>query len=89
MHWPPCSTDLNIIENLWGVMKRKIYRRPYTVQETLIEVVQELWSSQEIQDFVTVCPPVLLLVLTIEGVIPPISAMTPYRPCSLTFSVKK
>jgi transposase len=50
MPWPPYSPDLNIIENLWGVMKRKIHRKPYTGQETLIEAVQELWSSQEIQD---------------------------------------
>jgi transposase len=50
MPWPPFSPHLNIIENLWGVIKRKIHRKSYTCQETLIEAVQELWSSQEIQD---------------------------------------
>ena len=70
-------------------MKRKIHLKPYTRQETLIEAVQELWSNQEIQDMtIPLCDsmptPALLLVLTVEEVIPPISAMTPYRYCEFS-----
>jgi transposase len=41
MHWPPYFLDLNIIENLWEIMKRKIHRKSYTGQ-TLIQAVQEM-----------------------------------------------
>jgi transposase len=41
MPWPPYSPDLNMIENLWEFMKRKIHRKPNTGQ-TLIQGVQEM-----------------------------------------------
>jgi transposase len=41
MHWPPHFLDLNMIENLWEIMKRKIHRKSYTGQ-TLIQAVQEM-----------------------------------------------
>jgi transposase len=41
MPWPPYFLDLNMIENLWEIMKRKIHRKPYTGQ-TLIQAVQEM-----------------------------------------------
>ncbi|KRF98923.1 uncharacterized protein Dwil_GK27746, partial [Drosophila willistoni] len=39
MEWPPYSPDLNIIENVWGWLVRKVYEsgKQYTTKTELIE----------------------------------------------------
>lgn len=41
MTWPPCSPDLNPIENLWSIIKREIYRegKQYTSLNSVWEAV--------------------------------------------------
>ena len=55
IEWPPYSPDLNPIENLWAILKARVFERhPYLgpghsakdLQE-LIEAVQETWESIE------------------------------------------
>lgn len=54
MAWPPLSPDLNPIENLWAVLKAKIYEIHPEIRsmpdnedtlEFLISTAQEAWSS--------------------------------------------
>ena len=54
MEWPPHSPDLNPIENLWALLKAKIYElRPDlmhmpnndTTKEVLVATAQEAWAK--------------------------------------------
>lgn len=58
MDWPPVSPDLNPIENLWALLKAKIYElRPdlrhmnnnNTTKEILIATAQQAWQEIDIR----------------------------------------
>ena len=47
MDWPPCSPDLNPIENVWGVLARRVYSngRQYSNIAELKDVVMREWDG--------------------------------------------
>lgn len=47
INWPACSPDLNPIENVWGIMVRRIYdgTKQYETVEQLKIAVLEAWAS--------------------------------------------
>ena len=50
MDWPPQSTDLNPIENLWKTLGVKVMERNPTNTEDLWVKLQEEWSKISIED---------------------------------------
>jgi transposase len=51
LQWPACSPDLNPIENLWGVIVRRVYannRQFQTVAELKTAILQA-WGDIEVQ----------------------------------------
>lgn len=47
IEWPPNSPDLNLIENIWGLLVRKIYRKTMTfsdIEELKNEIMKE-WKK--------------------------------------------
>jgi transposase len=47
--WPPQSPDFNPIENLWAILKRRLYSEPGypTSKAELIDKVFEKWSQSQ------------------------------------------
>ena len=47
MRWPAKSPDLNIIENLWGIISRAVYKngRYFDRLEDLMECIDEEWGN--------------------------------------------
>lgn len=45
--WPPYSPDLNIIENVWAWLSRKVYEggRQFEDKDTLIEAIRDAWAQ--------------------------------------------
>lgn len=43
--WPALSPDLSPIENLWGIVSRRVYLRNYQTVEELWEGVQAEWNA--------------------------------------------
>jgi hypothetical protein len=54
MEWPGNSPDLNPIENLWAIVKRRIADRFPTTKQALIESLIDVWNhDQEVKDICT------------------------------------
>ena len=47
MDWPPYSPDLNIIENVWGWLSRKVYEggKQYDDVPSLILAIENAWAE--------------------------------------------
>ena len=48
LKWPVKSPDLNPIENLWGLMARKVYengRRQFANKKSLIQAIKDTWAE--------------------------------------------
>ena len=50
LEWPPKSPDLNLIENIWAELKRRL-KRSYERREDLVEDIYNCWNSISV-DFV-------------------------------------
>lgn len=49
--WPAKSPDLNPIENLWGIMSRKVYdngRRKFSTRAELIACIRKVWDELDL-----------------------------------------
>ena len=51
MDWPSMSPDLNPIEHLWGILKRKVEVRKVSIIRQLCDIVMEEWKSIPVATF--------------------------------------
>ena len=54
LDWPPYSPNLNIIESLWAIVKRRIAEQA-VLWEILGEKVQEIWTSIDLESIQKLC----------------------------------
>ncbi|CAK9827463.1 Transposable element Tc3 transposase [Anthophora retusa] len=47
LEWPALSPDVNIIENVWGYLSRKVYinNRQFSSREELINAIEKEWND--------------------------------------------
>ena len=55
MKWPSLSLDLNPIENLWGILSRKVYQngRQFSSVEEIKTAIIECWEEIPLQTLET------------------------------------
>lgn len=53
LDWPPYSPDMNCIENVWAVLKRRVHQSNHTTRQQLIDDVLNIWNNDP--DFNEVC----------------------------------
>jgi hypothetical protein len=69
-NWPPYSPDLNIIETIWAIMKRRAEARQPKILGALIAVLFEVWdnlSVSTINGLLAQIPNRLIQVITGNG----------------------
>lgn len=72
LSWPPCSPDLNPIENLWGILKKRVYSEYYykTLDE-LKDRINQIWldldGSEILSNLITSMPNRMKLVIKNKG----------------------
>jgi transposase len=55
IEWPPWSPDLNPIENLWNVLKARVYARfPQTLEE-MEQFIREEWEATDLKFICHIC----------------------------------
>jgi len=49
--WPACSPDLNPMENLWGIIVRRLYaeNRQFATVDDLKNAIEEAWNGTEFE----------------------------------------
>ncbi len=57
LDWPANSPDLNPIENLWGIVKRKIRKKRPKNADELKATVKETWASYHLSSATNWSPP--------------------------------
>ena len=70
LHWPAHSPDLNVIENLWAILKRKMPRQGARTQDELWVQVQRIWDEvtiDEINNLVDSFRSRLMAVIALHG----------------------
>ena len=70
IEWPSMSPDINPIEHLWGVLKRKVEQRQPSSRSQLKEVISEEWhliTAETCSNFVNSMPRRLDAVLASKG----------------------
>ena len=47
MEWPACSPDLNVIENVWGILARRVYanNRQFQSIRELRNAITTFWGE--------------------------------------------
>jgi hypothetical protein len=43
-NWPVCSPDLNLTENLWAILKRRVKELQRMTKDHLIEILIDVWE---------------------------------------------
>lgn len=70
IEWPPWSPDLNPIENLWNVLKARVYARFPQTMEEMEQMIREEWEATDLTFISHICrsmPRRLQLLLDNQG----------------------
>jgi len=73
LEWPPYSLDINIIENIWGLLYRRVYEegRQFSDTGALVEAIKKAWSTislNEIKKYYDSLPNRMFEVIKKKGV---------------------